>query len=300
MTKRLLASGLSGFVGTAVLRELLRGGFDEIHAVSRRAGGPGTQGVHWHSADLRDKVEAVRLVREIQPTHLFHAAWIATPTVYLTSPENRDWMQATIAMVRAFAEAGGRRLIGVGSSAEYAPSVAPCVEDRTPLTPSSLYGEAKAGSWQEIEAIAAASRLEAVWGRLFTPFGPGSSAERLLPVALAKLRAGEPVPLASGEPRFDFVYTGDAARMLVGLLLGTATGAFNIGSGISRSPRAMIEALADGAGLRDRLRFTELPRRAWEPSYLVADVGKIAALGLLSLTPLPEAMSQILAGRENY
>lgn len=294
MTKRLLATGLTGFVGTPTLRELQRGGFDEIHVVSRRGEGLAAPGLWWYAADLRDETEAVRLVREIRPTHIFHAAWIATPKHYLTSPDNQEWMRATVAMVRAFAESGGRRFVGVGSSAEYAPSNAPCVEDQTPLAPSSLYGEAKAETWREIEAIAEAGRMEAAWARLFIPYGPGGSPQRLIPKALAKLRAGEPVPLVGGEPQFDFVYTGDAARMLVGLLQGTVTGAFNIGSGEPRTPRMMIEALADRAGLRDRLRFTVLPRRVWEPSCLVADMSKVAALGLLTRTPLTEALGEIL------
>lgn len=293
MTRRLLATGVTGFVGTPCLNDLLRAGFDEIHAVSRQ---PRTiaSGVAWHAADLRDEAQAARLVREVRPTHIFHAAWIATPGLYLMSPENRDWMRATSALARAFAETGGRRFLGVGSAAEYAAGTAPCGEDRTPILPASLYGKAKAESWRAIGAMSDSHGVEAVWARLFIPYGRRSPPQRLIPMTIAKLRADEPVPLVGGDPQFDFVYTCDAARMLIGLLTGAMAGVFNIGSGEARTPRAVVELAADRLGARDRLRFAEMPRRPWEPSFLVADMAKTAALGLMRQTPMAEALDRII------
>jgi len=294
MIKRLLVTGVSGFIGIPCLRELLRGDFDEVHAVSRSGDGPEGPALRWHGADLREEAAAVELVRTLRPTHLFHAAWIATPGVYLTSPDNRAWMTATVAMVRAFAEQGGQCFLGIGSAAEYAASAGPCVEDRTPVSPVSLYGEAKALTWQSIETIAAAHDMKALWARFFTPYGPGDLPQRLIPLAIAKLRAGEPVPLTSGDPQRDFVYTPDAARMLAGLFRATATGVFNIGSGLPRTARSVVEAVADRLHMRARLRFVDLGPRPWEPAFLVADMRKVSGMGLLARTSLPEALDDVI------
>jgi len=164
----------------------------------------------------------------------------------------------------------------------------------TPLSPVSLYGEAKALTWQSIESITVTHGMEAVWCRLFTPYGPGDRPQRLVSLAIAKLRAGEPVPLTIGNPQRDLVYTADAARMLAALFNSGATGVFNIGSGQPRTARSVVEAVAERLKMSGRVRFTDLPPRPWEPAFLVADMRKVLELGLLTRTPMPAALDQIL------
>lgn len=296
--KRLLVTGGTGFIGTHCLRHALASGYDEIHAVSRGGNGLAAPKLTWHAADLRDAGAAVRLVETVRPTHLFHAAWIATPGVYLTSPENIDWLQATVAMARAFGEQGGRRFVGVGTSAEYAETDAPCDEDRTPLVPVSVYGYAKVATWHAIAAIAEAFKFEAAWGRLFLPYGPGDLPQRLIPATIAKLRAGEKMLLSSGTQQRDFVYAPDAATMLVGLLNSNATGAYNIGSGEPRSVRSVVEAIAERLNARDLPQFGVAAPRAWEPPLLVANMRKLDALGLVARTPFAQALDTIVAAGE--
>lgn len=293
--KRLLVTGVTGFLGSHCLRLMLESGYDEVHAVSRSGSGPEAPTLTWHAADLRDAAAAVRLIEAVCPTHLFHAAWIATPGVYLTSPENIDWMQATVALVRAFAGQGGRRFVGVGTSAEYAQCNAPCEEDGTLLSPEFVYGHTKVATWHAVQAIAETCKMQAVWGRLFLPYGPGDLPQRLIPATLAKLRAGEPMQLSSGRQQRDFVYAPDAAKMLVGLLNSTATGAFNIGSGVPRTVRSVIEALADRLNSRELLQFGVIPARAWEPPMLVANMGKLGELGLHAHTPMALALDGLIA-----
>jgi nucleoside-diphosphate-sugar epimerase len=288
--KRLIVTGVTGFIGAHCLRLILEGDYDEVHAVSRSGQGPPAPKLTWHKADLRDATESVQLVKDVKPTHFFHAAWIATPGVYLTSPENVDWTQAGIAMVRAFAEHGGQRFVGVGTSAEYGPSDTPCGEDATPITPASVYGHCKVSFWQAVQAIANAHKMQAAWGRLFLPYGPGDLPQRLIPATLAALRAGKPMPLSTGEQKRDFVYAPDAAKMLTGLLNANALGAFNIGSGEARSVRSVIEILADRLNARSLLQFGAIPARAWEPPLLVADMRKLDVLGLVVRTPMAEAL----------
>lgn len=292
--KRLLATGVTGFIGAHCLGEMLAGGYDEVHAVSRSGKGPVAPGLIWHAADLRDVAAAVRLIETVKPTHLFHAAWNATPGVYLTSPDNIDWMQATVALVRRFAEQGGKRFVGVGTSAEYAESDKPCIEDATPLVPVSVYGHAKVATWHAIAAIAEAHKMEAVWGRVFLPYGPGDLPQRLIPATLAKLRAREKMLLSSGTQQRDFVYAPDAAKMLVGLLNSNATGAYNIGSGEARSVRSVVEAIAERLNARDLPQFGAVAPRAWEPPLLVADMSKMEALGLAVRTSFDKALDGIV------
>ncbi len=293
--KRLLITGATGFIGAHCLRFCLQEDYDEIHAVSRKEHGSCGDQVTWHEADLRDPKEASRVVETVHPTHIFHAAWIATPGVYSHSPENEDWARASIALAEAFAVQGGKRFVGIGSSAEYAASDEFCEEDRTPLNPASLYGRSKVNAWVGVQEIAERNGMEAAWGRLFLPFGPGDSPSRLIPAVLASIRKGQPIPLSDGEQLRDFVYAPDAANQLVRLLASDVSGAFNIGTGIPRSVRSALEDIADRIDGRRYCRFGELPLREGEPMTLVASMAKFKAqIAPVATTQWNNAIDEII------
>jgi nucleoside-diphosphate-sugar epimerase len=297
--KRLLITGASGFVCGHCLGLIERdGGYAEIHAVNRSGRGQGGGRVVWHAADLRNPVDALQVIKAVRPTHLFHGAWIATPGVYLSSADNIDWLQAGIALVRAFAEQGGQRFVGVGSSAEYAASDEPCEEAGTLLQPGSVYGECKASLWYAVQALARHYKMQAAWGRLFLPYGPGDSPARLIPTAVSHLCARKPLSLSHGEQKRDFIYAPDAGRMFVRLLNSEVTGAFNVGTGEPRSVRSVIEAIANRLNARDCLRFGEIPLREGEPPVLVASTEKFRRLlGFEAATPFGDALDALVASQ---
>ena len=99
----------------------------------------------WHRADLHDaRGDTRRLLADVRPSHLLHAAWHVEPADYLLSLENLRWVASTMHLVEAFRAGGGERVVGVGTSAEYGPAMAPCREDATPLAPATLYAACKA------------------------------------------------------------------------------------------------------------------------------------------------------------
>jgi nucleoside-diphosphate-sugar epimerase len=150
---RMLITGPSGFIGAHCLRRLLVEDC-EIHAVNRAGAGGYSERVRWHAADLRDAAQAAAVVGRVRPTHLLHCAWVATPRIYGSSPENFDWLRSGIALTLAFGAHGGVRFVGVGSSAEYDPADSPCVEDVTPIRPATIYGKCKAACWLVTQAAA--------------------------------------------------------------------------------------------------------------------------------------------------
>jgi nucleoside-diphosphate-sugar epimerase len=270
---RILLTGASGFIGAHCLQRLLAEDC-EIHAVSRAGAGRNNGRITWHAGDLRQAPQAAALVANIKPTHLLHCAWIATPGVYGHSPENTEWSAAGTALALAFGAQGGSRFVGVGSSAEYAPGELPCVEDETPILPATLYGKCKAALWQAVQAAAQQHGFSAAWGRLFLPYGPGDSAQRLIPTVLESLLAGRPVRTTHGTQKRDFIYAPDAADLLVRLLLSPERGAFNIGTGHATTVRFVVEYLAARCG-QSELQFGAIRPPAGEPLVLVADMTKV-------------------------
>src|SRR5205085_2609309 len=114
-------------------------------------------------------------------------------------------------------EAGGKRFVGAGTSAEYEPTEGPCEEDRTRLRPATLYGKCKAACWLAAEAAAQHFGFTAAWGRIFLPYGPGDPPGRLIPSLLMALKEGRSIATTHGEQLRDFVYAPDVADLLTHL-----------------------------------------------------------------------------------
>jgi nucleoside-diphosphate-sugar epimerase len=150
-TTTVLATGCSGFLGRHCASALVRHGFN-VHAVSRTRQGGAADGITWHKLDLQTRGATERLIATLRPSHLLHLAWVTAPDRYRHAAENLDWMEASLALVKAFGAQGGRRFVGAGSCAEYAATDDRCVEDTTPIRPASLYGQCKAAFWMGTEA----------------------------------------------------------------------------------------------------------------------------------------------------
>jgi nucleoside-diphosphate-sugar epimerase len=291
---RILLTGAGGFIGRHVLTQLQDAGH-EVHAVSTKQRSPAGDGVTWHRADLLGGAE---IVADVGPEVLLHLAWYVEPGRYWTAPENIRWVEASLALLRAFADAGGRRAVFAGTSAEYDWSAAGtrCHEHRTPLRPASLYGAAKHALHMAAAPYAEQAAFEFAWGRVFVVYGPGEADERLIPSVGRRLLAGEPVPTTSGEQVRDFMYVEDAAAAFAALADSDATGAVNIASGDPVRVRDVVETLALHTGRPDLLRPGALPDREGDPPRLVADVTRLRReVGIAPKKALHEGLAQTLA-----
>ena len=120
--KAVLVTGAGGFIGRWSVPPLLAAGY-EVHAVVSRAASVEVpaqlRGAEIHRVDLLEAWPTAALVRAVAASHLLHFAWIATPGVYWTSPENQRWLTAGQRLMREFESAGGTRAVMSGSCAEY-------------------------------------------------------------------------------------------------------------------------------------------------------------------------------------
>jgi len=227
---RVLVTGATGFIGRWTVDPLLRAGV-EVHAVTRRRPDGARADVTWHEADLHDHAATAALLARVRPSHLLHLAWYVTPGLYLTSLENLGWVGTTIGLLEAFATAGGRRVVVAGTSAEYDPAGGLCVEERTPIAPSTLYAACKRGVYDVLRGWSAQVGVTFGWGRIFFLHGPGEAAGRLVPQLVRAGLSGAPFPLRYPAQVRDYLHVADTAGALVALLLSDVQDAVNIASG---------------------------------------------------------------------
>jgi nucleoside-diphosphate-sugar epimerase len=270
---RVLITGATGFIGSPALEAMLARGH-EVHAAARRPR-PRRDDVVWHEVDLLEGGAAERLVAASQATGLLHLAWYAVPGSFWSAPENERWIDASLRLLRAFGEAGGRRAVMAGTCAEYRWGADVLREQVTPLEPATLYGACKHATHVAASAIARELDVSLAWGRIFFLYGPGEARGRLVSSVVRGLLQGEEVPSTHGRQRRDFMHVADVARAFVELLDARATGAVNIASGKAVAVREVVRLIEQATGARGRVRFGAVPTRPGDPDVIAGDAQRL-------------------------
>lgn len=269
---RVLVTGAAGFLGAHCLPDLAARGF-EVHAVSRspREGGQ----AQWHRADLLDPDAARALVADVRPTHLLNLAWETTHGAFWSSPANLDWLAASVHLVRAFADAGGRRAVVAGTCAEYLWDDRVCDESTTPLAPATLYGAAKHALHVALAGYADTAGFALAWGRVFLLHGPGEPPARLVPSVATALLEGRPAACSHGRQVRDLMHVEDVAAGFGALLASEVTGPVNVASGQPVALADVVGTIGEITGHPELIRLGAIPAPAGEPATLVADVRRL-------------------------
>jgi nucleoside-diphosphate-sugar epimerase len=278
---RVLVTGASGFIGRHALAPLAAAGF-EVHAVtSSRPPADAPAGVLWHRADLLAPDDAASLVGEVRPTHLLHFAWYTRPGAYWTASENLDWVAASLRLLRAFGEAGGRRAVVAGTCAEYAwgPRTH-CVEERpatagTPTVLATLYGAAKCGLRTTADAWARQVGVAFAWGRIFNVYGPAEHPDRLVAGLARALLKGEPAVAPDERKVRDYLYAPDLGAAFAALLASDVVGPVNMASGVPVRLAEIVAATVAATGRADLVRAGAPVTGREEPVEITADVRRL-------------------------
>jgi nucleoside-diphosphate-sugar epimerase len=273
MTRRVLVTGATGFIGKHTLSPLRELGF-EVHVTGR--GAPEDPAVTFHPADLFDTADAAKVVRTAKASHLLHLAWDTEPGRFWNSPMNLDWVGASLALVRAFAEQGGSRAVLAGTCAEYRWGADdPLDEKRSELAPGTLYGVSKDALRRIVASYADTASLSVAWGRIFFLYGPDEKPGRLVSDAIAALATGQPFATTDGNQRRDFMHVADVAGAFAALVASDARDAVNIASGHAIPVRSVLEVIARETGGQELLRLGARPRPAGDPPVIEAAVDRL-------------------------
>lgn len=273
MKQRVLVTGGTGFLGRAVIPNLTAMGY-EVHAVTH-----GTE-IHetdiiWHKIDLLNCTHARNLIEIVKPDALVALAWHMAPGNAIAA-ENFDWIAPSIALIKAFSEAGGRRALMCGSCAEYDwAEPAPFSESGTPLNPASAYGAAKHSLFKEFTTLCELSGLSGVWARPFFMYGPGEARHRLAADVITALLQGRPALCSSGIQLRDYLHVADVASAISMLLDSDVNGPVNIGSGKAIAIKDLVLEIATQIGAANLVKLGERETPENDPDIIEADINRL-------------------------
>jgi len=169
---------------------------------------------------------------------------------------------------------GLRKVIAMGSAAEYGVRSGLIHEYDPPMEPLSPYGWAKRSAWMLASSWSRRTSIPLIWLRPFIIYGPGQRGDMMLPYAMAKAKAGEQAEFTDGLQERDFVHVTDVARAIRLAVEASCPGphAINLGTGCPVKVRDVILAIARQYNAEHLFHLGARPRRPGEPERQVADV----------------------------
>jgi UDP-glucose 4-epimerase/UDP-arabinose 4-epimerase len=301
--RRILVTGGAGYIGSHTAKALAAAGFEPV--VFDDLSNGHRDAVRWGPlvvGDVRDTGAVQACLRTYDIRAVIHFAGLIEVGRSVQSPD-QFWdhnLNGTAAVLSAMRVCGVRRIVFSSTAAVYGQPdeslpLAPLRED-LPLQPINPYGDSKLAAERLIAACARAYGLEGVALRYFNASGADPDGllgeahypeTHLIPLAIeAALGLGPPLtvfgddfPTPDGSCVRDYIHVADLARAHV-LALGMDMGAepfaaMNLGVGAGRSVLEVIASVERATG--SPTPYTVGPRRAGDPSMLVADPGRAAA-----------------------
>ena len=266
-SQRVLVTGGSGFLGTALCSRLVASGA-EVHVTSRVQRTQQVEGLRWWSADVTDNKAVHKLVSTIQPDVIYHLAGSVTAATdkELALPTFHSLLTSTINLLAVVTEIGCGNLILCGSLNE--PQTG-----QEPVVPGSPYAAAK---WA---ASGYARMYHALYGtpvvilRPFMTYGPGQDTKKLIPSVILSFEAEQSPRLSSGQWEADWIYLDDVIEGFIAAagrpdIVGST---LDLGGGSLVSVRSVVEQIATVMGPSQPALFGALPDRPLAP-VVAADV----------------------------
>ena len=302
--KRIIVTGGAGFIGSAVIRQLLAetGAFvvnlDKLTYAANLASLPGAEGhprYVFERADICDGAALRRIFAAHRPDAVMHLAAeshvdrsIDGPGAFIET--NITGTYRLLEAARAYwleleGEARADFRFHHISTDEVFGSLGPegLFTETTPYQPRSPYSASKAASDHLVRAWAETYGLPVVMTNCSNNYGPYQFPEKLIPLMILKGLAGQPLPVyGKGENVRDWLYVEDHARALrLVLERGRVGESYNIGGNcertnltVVRTLTALLDELNPAGAPHDRLISFVADRPGHDLRYAI-DAGKI-------------------------
>ncbi len=284
MSRRVLVTGASGFVGANLARRLLAEGHD-VHLLLRARHNPWRvqeirDQVTVHEADLGDLPDLEAVMAAARPEWVFHLG------AHGAYPDQQDLdrmiatnVQGTANLLRAAERAGVEAFVNSGSSSEYGYKDHAPTEDEW-LEPNSHYAATKAAATLLCRYTAQRTGLRITTLRLYSAYGPYEEPRRLVPTLVVMGLEGRLPPLVNPNVARDYVHVDDVcdAYLLAAATPGQEPGAvFNVGTGVQTTLREIVATARRLLAIETEPVWGSMPDRSWDTNVWVSNPSRIRA-----------------------
>lgn len=251
---RILFTGATGLVGTAVLQRIIAAGHSVV-ALSRNTGAA-RSGVQWLKADFRRDIRPVLM--NIAPVdavvHNAASLVLGRNQGELEELENVN-CQASRILINWSVREGVANFIFSSSLSHIERPFPAVITENAIVSPTIPYSRSKYKIEQELVAAAQDSSLRAFVFRLSSPVSrdPAFLPRNVIRLWIEKAQLGEDLTVfGTGSRTQDFVCVDDIATAYEAALRSRSAGLYNIASGTALSMRELAKMIASrfGVGVR--------------------------------------------------
>lgn len=217
--KKALVTGANGFVGSALVRELLANGIEVVGIDIADNNLRFTNGLKFVKLDLADSDKLPEEIVDRDIDVFYHLAWAGVSGELRSSIQVQlNNVKNTIDCLHASKKISAKRFVGVGSIMENEALAVTNNQGYIPgavyINGSGIYGSCKYTAHALAITTAADIGADLVWAKITNTYGAGEHSKRFINTTLKKILNGEPLKFTSGVQNYDFVYIDDAARAL--------------------------------------------------------------------------------------
>jgi ADP-L-glycero-D-manno-heptose 6-epimerase len=275
--KRILVTGGTGFIGSALTKRLIKEGHEVIITGTSRENCP--EG-------------AIFL-----PVHLYGIDWTQLCRLDMTFHQagnndtlDKDFNQmlranlyAPIQLFHRALKGGCKKFVYASSTAIYGNSPAPYIESETSLNPLNFYADSKARFEKFALHFGLENEVDCVGLRYCNVYGPGEAhkgrrASMIHQMAQTMLQERRPRLFKDGTQKRDWAYIDDVVEANIRASKFTGVDIFNIGSGKAASFNEIIKVLNKELNLTIEPEYIENPHKEAYQSHTECDVTKAAKL----------------------
>jgi nucleoside-diphosphate-sugar epimerase len=277
--KKAIVTGSSGFVGSALVENLLNNGYEVIglDAVEKKFGNNFT----FIKFDL-SKINELETEQILDADVFFHLAWAGGTAMesrkdIVLQLNNAQW---TIELLTLSKKIQCKKFIVAGTIVEGETIAATYTQGNKPGL-QYIYGAGKVVAHTMAMSVAADIGIDLIWASITNAYGVGENSTRMINTSIRKAIDGVSPQFTSGTQNYDFVYITDVAEAF--RLIGEKGKPFNeyrIGSG---QPRPLKEFLLEMKNIiAPNLDFifggipftgVDLPLEYWDTSQTEKDTG---------------------------
>lgn len=296
---KVLITGATGFIGSNLAKKLVLDGH-EVFATRRVSSSMGkchdfAQEVNWINVE---ESEWTNSVHKIKPDILIHSAWQG-----LREIDRKNWelqmanFEFSKLLIDTAIESGVKKIIALGSQAEYGTSSVPYTESNVP-SPIDAYGSVKLLTSSYLNISCREQNIPWYWLRVFSVFGPGEDNEWLIPQVMAKLSTNQEIQLTAGKQAYDYLYIDDLVSGILMVLNNSSDsrGIYNMCSGKTVEIRELLTTLADLLNVQpDLLKFGTIPYREHQNMYIAGDCTRFEAeFGQLATLSMERSLTEMV------
>ncbi|MBI3576831.1 NAD-dependent epimerase/dehydratase family protein [Candidatus Gottesmanbacteria bacterium] len=285
MKNRYLVTGATGFVGSNIVRELVRRNMPVSILVRKKD-------LNWRLHDISEKIDVhecnlldpalEKIISSLKPSIIFHlAAYGAMPSEKDVGKMIEVNYMGTMNLVNAVKKYGFKLFVNTGSSSEYGIKSRAMVETDI-LEPINDYGVTKAAATMACRKISCLEALPIVTYRLFSPYGYYEDSNRFIPYVVTHSLTNQPLDLSDPNYVRDFIFIDDVIRAYCDAIdtrfsYGTI---INIGSGSQVSLNDIVQTSIDITGSTSKINWYSKPKqnRQIEPKHWKADINNAKKL----------------------